>query len=60
MQHIIIFAILLIPMPVLAQSTGNLLRSGEFQDDWITHLPETKNHHWCFPSEFFNLVFCKP
>src|ERR1051325_981242 len=38
----------------LGQSTGNLLRNGEFQDDWITMLPETKNHHWCFPSEFFN------
>ncbi len=36
------------------QPSGNLLRNGEFQDDWITMLPETKNHHWCFPSEFFN------
>jgi hypothetical protein len=30
------------------------LRNGDFQDDWITLLPQTKNHHWCFPSEFFN------
>jgi hypothetical protein len=40
--------------PVAAQSGGNLLRNGEFQDDWITLLPETKNHHWCFSSEFYN------
>lgn len=50
MRTIIIAAILLIPSPAFA----NLLRNGEFQDDWITMLPETKNHHWCFPSEFFN------
>src|SRR5258708_22399780 len=36
------------------QVSGNLLRNGEFQDDWITMLPETKNHHWCFSSEFYN------
>lgn len=41
---------LLLPAPAFA----NLLRNGDFQDDWITLLPETKNHHWCFPSEFFN------
>src|SRR5438105_12298528 len=50
MRYVICAAVLLIPAPVFA----NLLRNGEFQDDWITMLPETKNHHWCFPSEFFN------
>jgi hypothetical protein len=32
----------------------NLLRNGDFQDDWITLLPENKNHHWCYSAEFFN------
>ena len=50
MRNLIITALLLLPSPAFA----NLLRNGEFQDDWITLLPETKNHHWCFPSEFFN------
>jgi hypothetical protein len=35
-------------------ATPNLLRNGDFQDDWITLLPETKNHHWCYASEFYN------
>src|SRR5688500_18113742 len=26
--------------------SGILLRNGNFQDDWITVLPENKNHHW--------------
>ena len=30
--------------PAIAQS-DNLLRNGNFQDDWSTHLPELKNHH---------------
>src|SRR5437868_5803337 len=38
----------------LAQATANHLRNGDFGDDWITFLPETKNHHWCYSSEFFN------
>lgn len=50
MRAIVLLALLLAPTPAFA----NLLRNGEFQDDWITLLPETKNHHWCFPSEFFN------
>src|SRR4029453_19268928 len=32
----------------------NLLRNGRFQDDWISLLLETKNHHWCYSSEFYN------
>jgi hypothetical protein len=56
MRHvfILVIALLLTPSSSFAQISGNLLRNGEFQDDWITHLPATKNHHWCFPSEFFN------
>src|SRR5258705_12708597 len=50
MRRVLIAALLLFPSPAYA----NLLRNGEFQDDWITMLPETKNHHWGFPSEFFN------
>jgi len=33
---------------------ANLLRNADLGDDWITLLPETKNHHWCYPSEFFH------
>lgn len=46
--------VLLAISPAYSQTSGNLLRNADFQDDWITFLPETKNHHWCFPSEFFN------
>lgn len=38
----------------LAQAPGNLLRNGDFQDDWITLLPEMKNHHWNYSSEFYD------
>ena len=43
-------ALLSIALPARA----NLLRNGSFQDDWITRLPETKNHHWCYASEYQN------
>lgn len=33
---------------------GNLLRNGDFQDDWITYIPELKNHHWNYTTEVFN------
>jgi hypothetical protein len=45
--------VLSLSSPAIAQP-GNLLRNGDFQDDWITLLPQTKNHHWCFSSEFYN------
>lgn len=54
MRYSFVLAVSLTPTLLLAQEPANLLRNGEFQDDWITMLPETKNHHWCFPSEFFN------
>src|SRR5437763_14615303 len=43
----------LTPEPALAQN-GNLLRNGDFQDDWLTLLPELKNHHWNYTTEVFN------
>ncbi len=55
MARFVAFGFLLlswIPSPLLAQ--GNLLRNGSFQDDWITHVPENKNHHWCYSSEFYH------
>ena len=39
---------------IQAEETGNLLRNSNFQDDWLTQLAETKNHHWCYSSEFYN------
>jgi len=33
---------------------GNLLRNARFQDDWLTLLPETQNHHWCYATAFQN------
>jgi hypothetical protein len=48
-----LLAILLLASHVAAQP-GNLLRNGDFQDDWLTRLPENKNHHWCYSSEFYN------
>ncbi len=37
-----------------AQGQGNLLRNGNFQDDWLTMLPELKNHHWNYTTEVYN------
>ena len=34
--------------------SANLLRNADFQDDWITLLPENQNHHWCYPIAHFN------
>jgi hypothetical protein len=45
-------ACLLALSPIIA--SGNLLRNGAFQDDWITRLTEVKNHHYCFSSEHYN------
>lgn len=35
-------------------ANGGLLRNSDFQDDWTTHLPELKNHHWNYTTEVFN------
>lgn len=48
------FALLFWASPILAQSSGNMLRNGNFQDDWLTLAAELKNHHWCYSSEFYN------
>src|SRR5204862_1174623 len=37
-----------------ALGQGNLLRNADFQDDWLTLLPELKNHHWNYTTEVFN------
>ena len=37
-----------------SQGPGNLLRNGNFQDDWLTMLPELKNHHWNYTTEVYN------
>jgi hypothetical protein len=37
-----------------ARGEGNLLRNGDFQDDWQTELPELKNHHWNYTTEAAN------
>jgi hypothetical protein len=49
----LLLSTVLVP-PTFAQAAGNLLRNADFQDDWLTLLPETKNHHWCYSSEFYN------
>jgi hypothetical protein len=37
-----------------SQEAGNLLRNGKFQDDWLTLLPELKNHNWNYSMESYN------
>ena len=34
----------------LAAGDG-LLRNGDFRDDWLTLLPELKNHRWNYTTE---------
>ena len=49
-----LIGVILFTALVNGQAPGNLLRNGTFQDDWLTLLPENKNHHWCYSSEFYN------
>ena len=44
----------LAPSACRAQASGNLLRNGRFQDDWLTLLPKNKNHHWVYFADFYN------
>jgi hypothetical protein len=37
-----------------AQKPANLLRNADFQDDSITQIPQNKDHHWCYSSDFYN------
>src|SRR5438874_1527165 len=46
--------VLLLAVASGARGEGNLLRNGDFQDDWLTQLPELKNHHWNYTTEVFN------
>ena len=46
--------VLLLAVAPQGRAEGNLLRNGDFQDDWLTQLPELKNHHWNYTTEVFN------
>src|SRR5438045_5521065 len=46
--------VLLLAVAPQGRAEGNLLRNGDFQDDWLTLLPELKNHHWNYTTEVFN------
>ena len=53
--HTLLVTFLLMGLyPAKGYSQGNLLRNHDFQDDWITYLPELKNHHWNYTTEVFN------
>src|SRR5947209_16859514 len=47
-------SLLAILMASSVWADGNLLRNGDFQDDWQTLLPELKNHHWTYTTDVFN------
>jgi hypothetical protein len=47
-------AAVVLAAPARGQTDHNLLRNADFQDDFLTLLPENKNHHWCYSSEFYN------
>ena len=52
MRHL--FTLLALALATAAARGDNLLRNGDFQDDWSTHVPELKNHHWNYTTEVFN------
>src|SRR5256885_17152673 len=52
MRHFLAFILLVVA--TTAARGDNLLRNGDFQDDWSTLLPELKNHHWNYTTEVFN------
>jgi hypothetical protein len=54
MRPLLLACLLLAALADPAWADGNLLRNADFQDDWLTLLPEMKNHHWCYSSEFTN------
>src|SRR5438067_13841352 len=54
MRPLLVSLLTALVAPTVARAEDNLLRNADFQDDWITQLPETKNHHWCYSSEFYN------
>src|SRR5262245_23477804 len=52
LRTLVLLGLLLNPATALAQ--GNLLRNARFQDDWLTLLPENKNHNWNYSSDFYH------
>src|SRR5688572_33345321 len=50
-QFLTLFALI---VATAAARGENLLRNGDFQDDFSTHLPELKNHHWNYSTEVYN------
>jgi hypothetical protein len=50
----ILWYLLIVLLALSPRAEGNLLRNGDFQDDWLTLLPELKNHHWNYTTEVFN------
>jgi len=52
MRHLLAFVLLAVA--AAAARGDNLLRNGDFQDDWSTLLPELKNHHWNHSTEVYN------
>jgi hypothetical protein len=49
-----VVGLLITPFPVAAQAPDNLLRNADFQDDWLSVLPQNKNHHWVYFPDFYN------
>src|SRR5439155_24793211 len=41
-------------LAIRGTGADDLLRNGNFQDDWQTQLPELKNHHWNYTTEVAN------
>src|SRR4051812_35615222 len=46
-----IATLLLLLAASFLRAEGGLLRNGDFRDDWLTLLPELKNHHWNYTTE---------
>jgi hypothetical protein len=38
----------------VGQLPANLLRNGDFQDDWLTQLPQNQTLHWAYANTFYN------
>ena len=48
-----ILTLLLLLLASTARADGGLLRNGDLRDDWLTLLPELKNHHWNYTTEVY-------
>ncbi len=49
----ITLTLLLLAIASTAYADGGLLRNGDLRDDWLTLLPELKNHHWNYTTEVY-------